>query len=113
MKTWLAIAFTIALVTTSWAVSWVIQFDITWIMIIATAVWASVDSSKIQLHRYKSGISYKPVVLFILTLLLWIVAFPWYLSVRHRISAGSAVLREAQTNSNGASDADTGAPIRS
>lgn len=47
-----------------------------------------------QLRRYKSGISYGPVVLFIGCALLWIVGFPWYLAMRYKIKHGTAALKE-------------------
>ena len=82
-----------------------IRFDIagkevplTWFMVIITAVWAAIDSSKIHLKRYKSGISCQPVVLFFGVLLLWVIAFPWYLIVRHKILTGTAVLKDGATN---------------
>ena len=82
-----------------------IRFDIagkevplTWFMVFITAVWAAIDSSKIHLKRYKSGISYGPVVLFLGFLLLWIVAFPWYLIVRRKILTGTAVSKDGATN---------------
>jgi hypothetical protein len=62
-------------------------------MILGTSIWAAIDSSKIKLKRYKSGISYEPVELFLYLLLLWIVAFPWYLSVRYKILHGQAVMK--------------------
>jgi NhaP-type Na+/H+ or K+/H+ antiporter len=64
------------------------------IMILGTALWAAIDSSKIQLKRYKSGISYGPVVVFLCFVFLWIVAFPWYLIVRNKIKAGTATLKD-------------------
>ena len=60
-----------------------------------SAIWAAIDSYKMQLKRYKSGISYGPLVIFISCLLLWIVAIPWYLWMRHKIESGKAVLKEA------------------
>jgi NhaP-type Na+/H+ or K+/H+ antiporter len=67
------------------------------IMILGTALWAAIDSSKIQLKRYKSGISYGPVVVFLCFVFLWIVAFPWYLIVRNKIKAGTAILKDEIT----------------
>lgn len=63
------------------------------VMILVTTLWAVIDSAKIHLKRYKSGISYGPVVLFVCMLLLWVVAFPWYLVVREKIKTGTAVLK--------------------
>jgi hypothetical protein len=69
-----------------------------WFMVLGTGIWAAVDSAKIQLKRYKSGISYGPVVIFICFVGLWIVAFPWYLIMRHKIKSGTAVLKDGATN---------------
>jgi len=73
-------------------------FDLTWIMVIGTALWAAVDSSKIHLKRYESGISHGPVVLFFGFVLLWFIAFPWYLIVRRKIKTGTAVLKDGAKN---------------
>ncbi len=67
-------------------------------LILGTAVWAAIDSSRIQLQRYRSGISYPPVVLFFGFLLLWVVAFPWYLSIRYKIKTGMAILKDGASN---------------
>ena len=69
-----------------------------WFIVLGTGIWAAVDSSKIRLKRYKSGISYGPVVLFLGFVLLWVIAFPWYLIVRHKILSGTAVLKDGATN---------------
>jgi hypothetical protein len=70
-----------------------INFNVIQVMILGTALWAAIDSSKIQLKRYKSGISYGPVVVFLCFVFLWIVAFPWYLIVRNKIKSGTAILK--------------------
>jgi len=79
------------------AIETVVRFNVTWIMLLGTSLWAAFDSSKIQLKRYKSGISYGPVVLFLGCALVWIVGFPWYLIMRYRIKTGAAVLKESAT----------------
>jgi hypothetical protein len=91
---WLAILLTIALLEGCIEVYRSTRFDPTWIMIAGTGLWAAIDSQKIQLGRYKSGISYPPAVIFIGFLLIWIIAFPWYLIVRHRIKTGTAILKD-------------------
>ena len=95
MKTWIAILFSIGLLAACIVISALIRFNITWIMVVGTALWAAIDSSKIELKRYKSGISYGPVVVFIAIAFLWIVGFPWYLAVRHKIKTGTAILKDA------------------
>lgn len=67
-------------------------------IVLGTGIWAAIDSSKIQLKRYKSGISYGPVVLFFCFVFLWIVAFPWYLIFRYKIKTGTAVLKDGVPN---------------
>ena len=76
MKTWIAILLTLGLLAACLAISLFIGFDVTWIMVLGTALWVAVDSSRVQLERYKSGIAYGPVVLFFACALLWIVGFP-------------------------------------
>jgi hypothetical protein len=44
-------------------------------MVLGTAIWAAVDSSKIQLKRYKSGISYGPFPLFLASRFFGLSAF--------------------------------------
>jgi hypothetical protein len=92
MKTWIAILFSIGLLVVCMVIFMLTGFPVTWIMVLGTALWAAIDSSKIQLKRYKSGISYGPVVLFFACALLWIIGFPWYLSMRYKIKTGTAVL---------------------
>jgi hypothetical protein len=98
MKPPLAILFTIGLFIVCYYGSAFVHFDLVAIMVLGTALWAASDSSKLQFKRYKSGISYGPVVLFIACTLLWIVGFPWYLSMRHKIKSGTAVLKEPIPN---------------
>jgi len=62
-------------------------------LVLGSSAWAAVDSSKIQLKRYQSGLSYGPIGVFLGCILLWIVVFPWYLVVRSRIVSGNGVLK--------------------
>ena len=57
-------------------------------VVLLSALWAAWDSSKIDLPRYKTGIAYPPVVLFLLVGLLWIVGFPWYVYARQKVQRG-------------------------
>jgi hypothetical protein len=97
MKTWPAIFLTIGIIAVFSIISCFfpnIGSCLMEIIVFGTALWAAIDSRKIQLKKYKSGISYGPVVLFFGFLLLWIVAFPWYLSMRYKIKNDAAVLKE-------------------
>jgi hypothetical protein len=98
MKTWIAILFTIGLLVASGSITVLAGFQFNWIMVPATSLWAAIDSSKIQLKRYKSGISYGPVALFFLIALVWIIGFPWYLAMRYKIKTGTAILKDGDTN---------------
>lgn len=97
MKTWIAILFTIGLLVVCGVISSLVHFELIWFMVLGTSLWAAIDSSSIQLKRYKSGISYGPVVLFFACALLWIVGFPWYLTMRHKIKTGTAILKDEIT----------------
>jgi hypothetical protein len=94
MKWLLAFFITIGLLAVCYLVSAFICFDLSWILIGLTSIWAGIDSKKIKLHRYKLGISCRPVALFCCCYLLWIFVFPWYLWARFKIKAGEAVLKD-------------------
>lgn len=93
MKTGLAILFSLGLLILALVLSGITKFNFVILLVLLTAVWAAWDSSKIELKKYKSGISYGPVVVFICHIGLWIVAFPWYLSMRYKIKNGLAQLK--------------------
>jgi hypothetical protein len=98
MKTWIAILFTIGLFAACVAISALIGFNLTWIMVLGTALWAAIDSSKIQFKKYKSSITtVGPVLLFFGLCALWILFFPWYLSMRFKIKTGTAILKDEVT----------------
>lgn len=67
---------------------------VVWLMVIATAVWAGIGSSRLEFRKYKTGMSYHPVTIFLVHLLLWVVVFPWFLTVRDNIRDGSAELKD-------------------
>jgi hypothetical protein len=101
MKTRDAVLLTIALLL----LGSFIRFDIAGkgvplicFVVLGTALWAAIDSAKLQLRDYRSPISCGPVVLFLGFLLLWVIAFPWYLSVQHKIQTGTAPLKNGAAN---------------
>ena len=59
-------------------------------VILSSAIWAAVDSERVGLRNYKSGIAYKPLTLAVLIAFLWIIGFPWYVMQRDRIRSGRA-----------------------
>lgn len=61
---------------------------------LGTAVWASIDASRIGLKRYRTGFAKGSAGVFF----VWLIVFPlscgWYLVVRSRIRAGVMPKRE-------------------
>src|SRR5215475_13377636 len=102
MKPSLAIPFTLGLVAVVYGVSRLIHFNLLWFLFLGSSLWAAVDSSKLQLNRYRSSISGPPVLVFIGCAALWLVVFPWYLVMRHRIQNGTAVLKATPSPTHGA-----------
>ena len=97
MKTWQAIIFTIALLFVGVFLSTLFRSGlVTWLLVLLSSLWAAIDSSKLQLKKYKTGIAYSPIVLFIAVAALWVIGFPWYLSVRYKIKNGSLPLKEVR-----------------
>lgn len=86
MRLWQSILFTLALFL------FCAYFGQGWVsfMVFVTSAWAAVDAKKLRTWEFKTSLPYKPIVLFFLLLLLWIVGFPWYLHVRRQIKTGQA-----------------------
>lgn len=61
-------------------------------LVILTSLWIYFDSRRLQLSRYRTALG-TPERATIGAFLFWIVVFPWYLAVRHRIAAGAQPLR--------------------
>jgi hypothetical protein len=62
---------------------------------LASIIWAALDSRRVRLWRYQTGIAGGPVTIFILLLVLgWPLVFPWYLGIRLKILFGVARLRD-------------------
>jgi hypothetical protein len=91
MKIGYAILVTLGLYLGSVLISLLIHHNVVWYMIFLTTFWAAINSSEIELKRYRSGVG--PVAYFFLCLLFWIIGFPWYLWMRHKILTGTAELK--------------------
>ncbi len=96
MKWYWAILFTLAILGATLVLSELVGFNLVWILVFATALWAAIDSSRLQLKKYKSGIAYGPIVVFVVVALLWIVGFPWYLAARYKIRHGLLELKHPE-----------------
>jgi hypothetical protein len=101
MPLWLAIPFTIALLVLTVVANVLLRFNTAPILILVTAAWCALDSKKIGLAKYRSGISYAPLLLFLAVSCLWIVGFPWYLTVRHGIAKGRVPLKGQDPGARG------------
>src|SRR5215831_18824011 len=101
MKACLAILTTVALLAITWIVSGLIYFDLSWVLVGITSLWAAIDSSKIKLNNYKAGLACRPIALFCLCYLLWIVIFPGYLWTRFKIKDGTMPLKEEMPENAG------------
>ena len=62
-------------------------------VVIGTALWVYFDAKRLGLSRYRTGLI-NPEVATIGCFGMWILAFPWYLSTRHRILQGVQPLKE-------------------
>ncbi|HUV40271.1 MAG TPA: SHOCT domain-containing protein [Sedimentisphaerales bacterium] len=72
-----------------------LPYVVTVTMVILTAIWAGFDAHKIELKKYKTpGIEYGAYGALAIVLGLWIIGFPWYLSMRGKIKRGEAQLRD-------------------
>jgi len=89
MKTWAAILLIAILVFVC-----VLEPLLSIPIVFGTSLWVFIDSSKIELRKYKSVIAARSVVLFIACIMLWILFFPWYLSMRYKIKNGLAQLKD-------------------
>lgn len=68
------------------------------LMVFGTALWAAIDSRKLQIHKYKNILGRSPFIVFLSHLALWIVAFPYYLSFKGKVRRGEAVLKDQYKN---------------
>jgi len=62
------------------------------LVVIGTSLWVYFDAKKLDLGRYRTGLV-NPEVVTIGCFMMWIIAFPWYLSTRHRITRGEMPLK--------------------
>jgi hypothetical protein len=60
-------------------------------LILGSALWATWDARRVGARNFRTWLPSHPLALFVVLSLLWIVAFPAYLSLRERIRFGAAV----------------------
>lgn len=62
-------------------------------IVAATALWAAIDSSKLELHKYKGG-TRGAFLVFLGVVLLWVFFFPLYMVVRAQLLSGELKLKQ-------------------
>ena len=89
-----ALFVTLALFTVSVKVSLATETNLSFLMVLGSAAWASIDSAALGLQRFKSRLAVSPVAVFLAIALLWILCFPTYLMLRQKIQAGELELKD-------------------
>ena len=67
------------------------------IVVILTTIWVYTDAVKIDLKKYKSNFGGPGSAAFFV-FIIWIIAFPLYISTRQKIKEGEALLKEVSSN---------------
>ena len=62
---------------------------------IPPALWMALDSKRLGVQNFDTGLNHRPTVLFLIGLSFPVVVIPWYLTVRDLIRSGRAVRRVA------------------
>src|SRR3989344_2792375 len=67
------------------------------LVILISAIWVYIDARRLNIRQYKKtalSLSTTPAGTAFLVFILWIIAFPLYLSYRYRIVTGKIPLNE-------------------
>jgi len=88
----LAIPFALVLALGAAIASVATDAPVSAFLIIGSALWVYFDAKKLDLGRYKTGLM-NPEVVTIGCFMVWIIAFPWYLSARYKIILGELPLK--------------------
>jgi hypothetical protein len=77
----------------SWLVclglSTAIGLDLYWPMAAAWALWAALDSRRLQLERFERVFPLQPLPLAISVLFLWPISLPWYFHLKAKAASGA------------------------
>jgi uncharacterized membrane protein YqgA involved in biofilm formation len=83
-----AFLFSVLLIIASSALGVVLDFNtLPALVVIGTSVWVYTDAKKLRLSDYRTGLMNAEIAT-IGCFLMWIIAFPWYLSTRYKIMNG-------------------------
>ncbi len=69
------------------------------LIVLLSAIWAAIDSSRLKMYRYQVSLS-SSVSVFIGMILWWVIVFPLYLINRGRVVSGAAPLKERYQSSD-------------
>lgn len=92
MPLYLGIPLTILILVVSSQVT-VGRFTMTWLAALLAGVWSASQSKKYMLQRFERVFPLEPLALGISVTLLFPVAFPWFLRLRHKALRGRLPLR--------------------
>ena len=63
-------------------------FQPIYLVVWGTAIWAAIDSHKLEITQYDSSLAIPPLGVLIALVLFWPITFPWYLKLHWRIKNG-------------------------
>jgi hypothetical protein len=66
----------------------IVGFDLYWLLVAACALWAAADSRAHGFKRFERVFPLEPTALFFTMLVLWPIAFPWYLNLKNKALQG-------------------------
>jgi hypothetical protein len=68
--------------------SGVVGIDLYWPMTALWGAWAAIDAKRRDMRRYERVFPLEPWALLVAVTVMWPVALPWYLRLRHRVRTG-------------------------
>jgi hypothetical protein len=68
--------------------SGLVGIDLYWPMAALWGAWAAIDAKRHDLKRYERVFPLEPWALLVAVTVMWPVALPWYLRLRHRVRTG-------------------------
>ena len=63
-------------------------FQPIYVIVWATAIWAAIDSKRLDITQYDSALAIAPLGVLIALVLFWPITFPWYLKLHWRVKNG-------------------------
>ena len=69
-------------------ISGMVGIDLYWPMAALWGAWAAIDAKRRDMRRYERVFPLEPWALLVAVTVMWPVALPWYLRLRHRVRTG-------------------------